>query len=139
MFLVRMHQNTVLQRAYKFIKFSVGNFILLHNKMYSFYRQFIFSVHISSSSQLGNAELPMYEDRMRVPGKVDQGNSQIRSGHLTNLVRLLPQQIQCEFSYLHRSYIWMFILMSVWNYLLYFCISFDIFFSKIHLKIRMSL
>lgn len=93
MFLGCMHQNTILQRAYKFIKFSVGNFILLHNKMYSFYRQFIFSVHISSSSQLGNAELPMYEDRMRVPGKVDQGNSQIRSWHLTNLVCLLPQQI----------------------------------------------
>lgn len=89
---VCVHQNIILQHAYKFIKFSVGNFILLQNKMYSLYRQFIFSMHISSYPQLGNVELPVYEGRMRVPGKVDQSYSQIRSWHLTHVVCLLTQQ-----------------------------------------------
>lgn len=64
--------------------------------MYSLYRQFIFSTCISSSPQLGDVELPIYEGRMRVPGKIDRGHSQIRSWRLTNLVRLLPSRFSVD-------------------------------------------
>lgn len=40
-----------------------------------------------SCPQLDKLELPISEGRMRLPEKVDQGHSQVRSSHLKALVR----------------------------------------------------
>lgn len=137
MFLVRMHQNTVLQRAYKFIKFSVGNFIILHNKMYSLYRQFIFYPYffIPSAGQR----------RTTYVWRQDEGTRESWSGPQPD--KVLASYKPCAFAS-SADLVWILLFTQALYLDVYpdvclelsivFFISFD-FFSKIHLKIRMSL
>lgn len=98
-------------------------------------------MHSFSCPQLDKLKLPISEGRMRLPEKVDQGHSQVRSSHLKALVRkqkltyiYLPHLARPLLS-THALY--QNVYPDVWDYLLYLCISFDIFFTT-SLMIRMS-